>query len=76
MKGEGFPKYRTNERVIPDLIAVDRESINHHLSAKPKGRALAIAVGGANEVLEAHPGTYKLCLAKRKGFIRAAIENG
>ena len=59
-----------------DLIAVNRESINYYLSKKPKGRALAIVVGGACEILDAHPRHYTLCLAKRKGFIRAAIQNG
>ena len=32
--------------------------------------------GGAKESLEAHPGLMKLYLAKRKGFVKVALENG
>ena len=55
---------------------MNKESIDYYLSAEPKGRALGIVVGGGSEVLEAHPNTYKVCLATRKGFVKAAIRNG
>ena len=61
---------------ISDLIAVNKESIDFYLNQKSKGRALAIVVGGANEVLTAHPRTYNICLKNRKGFIKAALRNG
>lgn len=40
------------------------------------GRAITIAVGGARESLLATPGTMRLLLRDRKGFIKLAIEEG
>ena len=40
------------------------------------GRAITIVVGGARESLDALPGSLKLVLKKRKGFIRMAIRTG
>ena len=40
------------------------------------GRSIALVVGGASESLEARPGTLKLTLASRRGFVRVAIRNG
>jgi 2-acylglycerol O-acyltransferase 2 len=37
---------------------------------------VVIAVGGAQEALNARPGIYKLVLKNRKGFVRLAIETG
>ena len=39
----------------------------------PGGRAITIAVGGARESLEAIPGTMKLVLKRRRGFLKIAI---
>ena len=35
-----------------------------------------LAVGGAEESLDAFPGTYKLTLRNRKGFVRVALKAG
>ncbi|KAA8895764.1 diacylglycerol O-acyltransferas-like protein 2B [Sphaerosporella brunnea] len=37
------------------------------------GRAITIVVGGARESLEAQPGTMRLVVRKRKGFLKLAI---
>lgn len=37
---------------------------------------MVIAVGGAPEALDAHPGSYNVMLAKKKGFIKMAMEHG
>jgi 1-acyl-sn-glycerol-3-phosphate acyltransferase len=37
---------------------------------------VVIVVGGANEAMDAHPGTAILTLAKRKGFVRLALKTG
>ncbi|RPA95712.1 DAGAT-domain-containing protein [Choiromyces venosus 120613-1] len=39
----------------------------------PGGRAITIVVGGAQESLEAIPGTMKLVLKRRRGFLKIAI---
>ncbi|XP_062261852.1 2-acylglycerol O-acyltransferase 2 isoform X4 [Platichthys flesus] len=58
------------------LIPSDKESASYPLSRKGTGNAVVIAVGGAPEALDAHPGTYNVMLAKRKGFIKMAMEHG
>lgn len=40
------------------------------------GRAITIVVGGARESLDAQPGTMRLILKGRKGFIKLAIRTG
>uniref|UniRef100_A0A672GVF6 Acyltransferase n=1 Tax=Salarias fasciatus TaxID=181472 RepID=A0A672GVF6_SALFA len=46
------------------------------LRQKGGGNAVVIAVGGAPEALDAHPGTYNVLLANKKGFIKMAMEHG
>ncbi|KAJ9583975.1 hypothetical protein L9F63_021686, partial [Diploptera punctata] len=50
------------------------EAMSHILS-RP-GNALALVVGGASESLECHPGTYRIILKRRKGFIKLALMHG
>lgn len=63
------------------LASVSRESIENILSTggpnnEGMGRAVTIVVGGARESLEAKPGTLRLILRRRKGFIKIAIRTG
>ncbi|KAM8835183.1 2-acylglycerol O-acyltransferase 2 [Synchiropus picturatus] len=58
------------------LIPSDKESASYPLRQRGGGNAVVIAVGGAPEALDAHPGTYNVLLAKKKGFIKMAMENG
>ncbi|XP_061608727.1 2-acylglycerol O-acyltransferase 2 isoform X2 [Phyllopteryx taeniolatus] len=58
------------------LIPSDKESASYPLRQRGGGNAVAIAVGGAPEALDAHPGTYNVLLAKKKGFIKMAMEHG
>lgn len=58
------------------LIPSDKESASYPLSKRGGGNAVVIAVGGAPEALDAHPGTFNVLLAKKKGFIKMAMENG
>ena len=46
------------------------------LTKKGKGNAAIIVPGGAEEALEAHPGTYNLNLKNRKGFVKIALQTG
>ena len=40
------------------------------------GCAAILIIGGAEEVYEAHPGSYRLVLRNRKGFVRKALQHG
>ncbi len=40
------------------------------------GSSILLAVGGAQESLLSAPGTYDIILAKRKGFIKIALQTG
>merc|ERR1719330_2211664 len=41
-----------------------------------RGHSVAIAPGGAKESLECMPGTMRLILAKRMGFVKVALQTG
>uniref|UniRef100_A0A8D1V669 Acyltransferase n=1 Tax=Sus scrofa TaxID=9823 RepID=A0A8D1V669_PIG len=58
------------------LVASDKESAAHILSRKTGGNLLGIITGGAQEALNARPGSYKLVLRNRKGFVRLALRHG
>lgn len=48
-----------------------------HLQVLQKpGRAVALAVGGAEESLLSRPRTLDLVLKKRQGFVRIAVQAG
>jgi len=48
----------------------------HNILKKGKGESIMLAVGGAEESLDSHPGSYKLTLKERKGFVRVALKAG
>ncbi|NWX21071.1 MOGT2 acyltransferase, partial [Aegotheles bennettii] len=58
------------------LVDSDKESASYVLQKPEGGNALAIIVGGAQEALDARPGSCTLLLKNRKGFVRLAIEHG
>ncbi|XP_068600697.1 2-acylglycerol O-acyltransferase 2 [Brachionichthys hirsutus] len=58
------------------LIPSDKVSASYPLSQRSGGNAVVVAVGGAPEALDAHPGTYNVVLAKKKGFVKMAMEHG
>lgn len=63
------------------LGSVARDSCSNLLSrggvnGEGMGRAITIVVGGARESLDAKPGTLKLVLRRRKGFVKLAIRTG
>ncbi|XP_020665348.3 2-acylglycerol O-acyltransferase 2 [Pogona vitticeps] len=58
------------------LVTSDKESAYYILRKPGGGNILTIAVGGAQEALDARPGAYKLLLANRKGFVRLALQHG
>uniref|UniRef100_A0A8D0BI69 Acyltransferase n=1 Tax=Salvator merianae TaxID=96440 RepID=A0A8D0BI69_SALMN len=58
------------------LVPSDKESASSVLRKPEGGNVLVIAVGGAQEALDARPGAFTLLLANRKGFVRLAIQHG
>jgi hypothetical protein len=63
------------------LASVSRDSCTALLSkggsdGRGMGRAITIVIGGARESLETQPGTLRLVLNCRRGFVKLAIANG
>ncbi|XP_029767417.1 2-acylglycerol O-acyltransferase 2 [Terrapene carolina triunguis] len=58
------------------LVPSDKDSASYVLRRWGGGNVLVIAVGGAQEALDARPGAFTLLLKNRKGFVRLAMEHG
>lgn len=63
------------------MASVSKESIRNTLTrGGPKndgiGRAVTIVIGGARESLTAQPGSLRLILKGRKGFVKMALRTG
>ncbi|XP_075210781.1 2-acylglycerol O-acyltransferase 2-A-like [Lycorma delicatula] len=59
------------------LCSATKESMMYLLEGdKTKGKAVVLLAGGAEESFFCKPGTYKIILKKRKGFIRIALQSG
>lgn len=63
------------------LASVSRESCENLLTkggtnGEGMGRAITIVVGGARESLDAQPGSLRLILNSRKGFVKLAARTG
>ena len=58
------------------VCSVEKNSIEYILKKMGPGHSAVIVVGGASESLEARPGSFKLTLKERKGFIKLALRNG
>ncbi|XP_071949831.1 2-acylglycerol O-acyltransferase 2-like [Antedon mediterranea] len=70
-----FPIYR-DYIMLSGACDVSKESVNYLLNDQGKGNMVVIVVGGAIEMLEAHPDQYTVHLKTRKGFIKKALETG
>ncbi|NXN95534.1 MOGT2 acyltransferase, partial [Rhinopomastus cyanomelas] len=70
-----FPFFR-DYLMSGGLVSSDKESACYVLQKPGGGNLLAIIVGGAQEALDARPGSYTLLLRNRKGFVRLAIQSG
>jgi len=55
--------------------SVSKESIGGNFRRGP-GASVMIVIGGARESLETAPGSYKLILDNRKGFVKMALQKG
>ncbi|KAK3693819.1 diacylglycerol acyltransferase-domain-containing protein [Podospora appendiculata] len=75
-----IPLYR-DYILAAGIRSVSKDSITNILTrggpnGEGMGRAVTIVVGGARESLEAYPGTMRLVLGERKGFVKMAIRTG
>jgi len=75
-----IPLYR-DYMLAMGLASVSRESCENLLNkggldGSGMGRAITIVIGGARESLETQPGTLRLVLGRRKGFVKLAIRTG
>lgn len=57
-------------------ISCNVESLKWLLTQNGKGNLGVIVPGGAVEALDAHPGTHRLNLKEKKGFIKKALQFG
>ncbi|CAK9830076.1 2-acylglycerol O-acyltransferase 2 [Anthophora retusa] len=61
-------------------VSSSPESLHYLLSTKPApphtGRATILMIGGASESLECKPGTYRILVKRRKGFVKIALMHG
>jgi hypothetical protein len=57
------------------MVDASKKTLLKVLNKKP-GRAILLAVGGAEEALLSRKGTFDLVLKKRKGFVRIALQTG
>ncbi|XP_069059977.1 2-acylglycerol O-acyltransferase 2 isoform X2 [Pleurodeles waltl] len=58
------------------LVSADKESAEYILRSKNGGNAVVIAIGGAEEALDARPGAFTILLKNRKGFVKLAVHHG
>ncbi|KAI5284640.1 diacylglycerol O-acyltransferase 1, partial [Ascosphaera acerosa] len=75
-----LPLYREYALAL-GLASVSRASCENLLTrggadGAGMGRGVTIVVGGARESLEAQPGSLRLILRRRKGFVRLAVRTG
>ncbi|CRG89860.1 Diacylglycerol O-acyltransferase 2A [Talaromyces islandicus] len=75
-----IPFYREYALAL-GLASVSRESCENLLTkggldGEGMGRAITIVIGGARESLDAQPGSLRLVLKSRKGFVRLAVRTG
>lgn len=61
---------------LTGAVGCNKQSLEYVLTKKGTGNAACLAIGGALEALDAHPGTFTLNLAKKKGFIKSALKTG
>nr|UEK51601.1 PAGAT-like protein [Parasacculina yatsui] len=57
-------------------LACTRRSMEYVLRGPERGHMLVVVAGGASEALIAQPGTNRIILASRKGFVKVALTTG
>lgn len=65
-----------SERALKTLLSQSNDPAEQTIHDGCTANAVGLIVGGAREVHHAHPNTYRFVVAKRRGFIRVALETG
>ncbi|KAI5848977.1 diacylglycerol acyltransferase-domain-containing protein [Tricharina praecox] len=76
LRGDGIPKKKAGRRLFHPTTWFSGATNEEDAKVPEGGRAITIVIGGARESLEAQPGTMKLVLKKRRGFLKLAIREG
>lgn len=69
-------RVKTSDLIIAGTSPSTKENILYHLSSPKKNKITIIAIGGVAEMLISEPGTNKVIINNRKGFVRLALETG
>lgn len=76
LKMQFYIPFRREYIMLGGGSEVSEANIRYLMKKPGKGHVAIVVIGGAEEAIHAAPGTAKLVLNDRKGFIRIAIENG
>jgi len=76
LRGEGIPRTEPGRSLFRPTTWFAGGASAEGANVPEGGRAITIVIGGARESLEAQPGTMKLVLKKRRGFLKLAIREG
>jgi hypothetical protein len=76
LNGQFYFPFRREVGIFLGGCESSRESLTYLLSTPGKGRIIGIVVGGAEEALDAAPGTNNLHIKSRRGFCRFALQFG
>ncbi|KAM7160437.1 2-acylglycerol O-acyltransferase 1 isoform 1-T1 [Macrochelys suwanniensis] len=71
----GCPFFR-DYALSTGLVSASKKSVSHVLNNDRGGNVAVIVIGGAEESLDAHPGSLTLNILKRRGFIKMALKYG
>jgi hypothetical protein len=76
LTGQFYFPFRREIIIALGVVAASARGICSILKREGGGNAVCLVVGGAEEALDSHEGNYSLCINKRKGFVRLALQNG
>ncbi|XP_005282594.1 2-acylglycerol O-acyltransferase 1 isoform X1 [Chrysemys picta bellii] len=71
----GCPFFR-DYALSTGVVSASKKSVSHVLNNDRGGNVAVIVIGGAEESLDAHPGSLTLSILKRRGFIKMALKYG
>ncbi|VDN54705.1 unnamed protein product [Dracunculus medinensis] len=77
LMGQFLVPLRRELILLHGMISCSKNSLKHLLNIENQiNNIVVLVVGGAEEALDAYPGSHILTLKNRKGFIKTALETG